>query len=145
VGLPPKVEAAVRKHVPEVRRRKRLLLGSPVIPLFILIFIFIILMYIIWLNFTSTYHSCPTFILIQGVGMLSVSSLVPGGPGHRAGLQPGDVLVSMKHVTKNKNQESSRKVVTLFPDFEEILDDLVRKCENERDREGDRESSTSKY
>jgi pro-apoptotic serine protease NMA111 len=50
----------------------------------------------------------------QGVGMLAVSSLVPGGTGAEAGLEPGDVLVKL-----------GGKTVTLFPELEEILDDSV--------------------
>jgi len=70
-----------------------------------------------------------------GVGMLCVSSLVPEGPGHRAGLQPGDVLLSMAApaaaaaavVGNNANNKGKggKRLVTLFPDLEEILDDAV--------------------
>lgn len=50
----------------------------------------------------------------EGVGMLSVTSLVPGGTGAIAGLEPGDILLKMAGET-----------VTLFPELEAILDDKV--------------------
>ena len=45
-----------------------------------------------------------------------MSSLVPGGPGELAGLQPGDILVKIQG-----------RLVTLFTELEEILDDEARK------------------